>query len=69
MNFFNITKQNDNLIRVKTQWNELEIHIDKDKGIGIYLMCDKGVLIKQYHHTNIKTAINYLLNNYSNFIN
>lgn len=59
--YFNITKQSD-ITRVKTSYCEYEVISDKIKGIAIYLMVEgRGHLIKQYNHTNINTAIKYLI--------
>jgi len=69
MNYIKIEKHSDTLLRVNTKYNELEVHIDPFKGIGIYLICEgKGILIKQYNHLNLKTALNYILKLYTNFI-
>ena len=49
------------MYRVQTNYNKYEIYLDDNKGIGIYLMVDnKGMLIKQYYHQRIETAIMFL---------
>lgn len=62
LQIFNITKLQSGNYRVDTKYNHYTILIDKDKGIGIYLDYEhgRGDLLKQYHHCNIQTAINYL---------
>ena len=66
--FFNTTKVNAKLYYVKTNYNEFQIMLDENKGIGIYMMCDTGILIKQYNHLKIETAFNYLMKKYTNFV-
>lgn len=58
-----ITKINPNLYSVKSEYNEFEIHLHKDKGIGIFLMLPEtpGYLIKSYRHLKVEVAINYLI--------
>lgn len=64
MDIFNITKVKSNLYRIKTTYNEFELILDENKGIGVYMICDKGILIKQYHHLKIEVALNFLIKKY-----
>lgn len=59
---FNIKKINKNRYQIKTTYNQYLVLIDNNKGIGIYMEFENNsnILIKQYCHSNIQTAINYL---------
>lgn len=64
---FNVTRINKNLYGIKTTYNEFQMKVDAVKGIGIYLMCPSGTLIKQYRHTKIEMGLNWIIKNYTNF--
>lgn len=60
---FTIYTVNDRDYFVKMTYNDYHIINDYQKGIGIYAILSTGaeLLLKQYYHHNMLTAINYLL--------
>lgn len=67
--YMNTVKIKEGLFSVRTNYNEFQILSDVNKGIGIYLMCPSGSLIKTYKHQKIEMALNWIMKNYTNFQN
>lgn len=67
--FFNVVQINKNIYSIRTDWSEFKMVVDQVNGIGIYLMCPSGVLIKKYNHTKVEMGLNWIIKHHTNFLN